>query len=202
MYCIGSKGLLRLLRVVVRLDWSSTREGAPRVTVSFSTCSLTVAGPDAALLAIFGRFWALDGVVRGVDTVVMEEALDECGMLEESDVMAAEEVMVDVWTSEDMVDSKVELVAPVSSRGDAEGFEVALGAVGLFLEAASWPSTSSASWTAVLLTALTASLKRLYRPLSPCWTRSPAVPLFSTTVPGGDAKSLKVVRASDRLADV
>lgn len=50
----------------------------------------------------------------------------------------------------------------------------------------------------------TTSRKRLTSPLMPCCTRSPAVALCSVagTVPGGGAKSLKVVRASDWLAEV
>lgn len=50
----------------------------------------------------------------------------------------------------------------------------------------------------------TASRKRLYSPLSPCCTKSPAEPAFSVLDVdiGGGAKSLNVVRESLPLAEV
>lgn len=67
------------------------------------------------------------------------------------------------------------------------------------------PSSSLAGDFGVAVEALTASRKRLYRPLRPCWTSSPATLPFASVdgeVRGGRVKSLNVVSASDWLADV
>lgn len=66
-------------------------------------------------------------------------------------------------------------------------------------------SASSPSWFRLAEPPTpTASRNRLYSPLNPCWTKSPADPLFSIVDAGmgGGAKSLKVVRESARLAAV
>jgi hypothetical protein len=99
----------------------------------------------------------------------------------------------------------VEAVAPVSPLGRGDGFDVPAAVLMLFLEELpSWLLVSSTSCVAPLPTAPTASLNRVYSPLRPCCTRSPVVDLLSEVgnEPGGGAKSLKVVRASDWLADV
>ena len=73
------------------------------------------------------------------------------------------------------------------------------------LEAVPPVSTSSPSvFRLAELPPPTASRKRLYSPLSPCCTKSPAELAFSVVDVdiGGGAKSLKVVRASLRLAEV
>jgi hypothetical protein len=50
----------------------------------------------------------------------------------------------------------------------------------------------------------TASLKRVYKLLNPCWTMSPAEPAFSEVgaAEGGGAKSLNVVKESLPLAEL
>ena len=121
--------------------------------------------------------------------------------------MVPEDVMVpDVGTSEDTVESRVALVAPLSprGRGEADILEAAAAVTDGFREEPSWPSPLSPSWAVAFPTTPTASLKRVYKPLKPCCTRSPAVPLLSTAgrLPGGGAKSLKVVRTPVWLADV
>jgi hypothetical protein len=80
-----SVGLLMLLRPAVRLGKSSKRAVPPRAasisirpcTVTGATEALAVAG--APVFAIFDRFWTLVEGVFGLDVVVMEEALEDCG---------------------------------------------------------------------------------------------------------------------------
>lgn len=207
---VPSTGRLKLLRPVLRLGGSSGRGGTEReLSLSIMPSAVTAttavpAGVRTALFAILARFWTLGGAVLGLDTVVIEDALDDWGWCDELAVMTPDEEVAVVGMSEETAESNVELVAPLSPRGSAdEALEPAPGTVELFLETPSWFSVSSASCTVDFPTP-TASLKRLYSPLRPCWTRSPAVPLASIVgrLPGGGAKSLKVVRAPDWLADV
>lgn len=74
----------------------------------------------------------------------------------------------------------------------------------LFEEASCFSAVVSSGIVLDELPAPTASLSRLYRPLRPWCTRSPAAPLLSEAgaAPGGGAKSLKVVRESHWLAEV
>jgi len=194
------------------LGRSSTRV-VPPLAASISTSPWTVTGSraafavvGAAVFAIFGRFCRLGEGVFGADAVVTEEALEDCGAVVcDSEVMTPAEDMPDVGISDDVVDSKVECVAPLSPHGRGDVLNTPEVALALFRgKAPSWLLASSASCAEPLPTALTASLNRVYKPLSPCCTRSPAVALFSEegSEPGGGAKSLKVVRTPDWLADV
>jgi hypothetical protein len=66
---------------------------------------------------------------------VTEEALDDCGAVVcDSDVKTPAEDRPDVWISEDVADSKVEVVAPLSPRGRGDVFEAPTGALMLFLD--------------------------------------------------------------------
>jgi hypothetical protein len=136
--------------------------------VTGASAAFAVVG--AVAFAILGRFWTLGDGVFGPDAVVMDEALEDCGAVVcDSEVMTPAEDTPDVGTSEDVVDSKVEFVAPLSPHGRGEVLDVpALATALLRDEAPSWLLASSASWAEPLLTPLTASLKRVYRPLSPC----------------------------------
>lgn len=97
------------------------------------------------------------------------------------------------------------IVGRVGEETDVAG--PALAAFELRRDGVSCASVMSASWAGLGAAAPppTTSLKRLYRPLIPCCTKSLANPLFSTVggfFGGGSAKSLKVVKASVRLAEV
>jgi hypothetical protein len=122
----------------------------------------------------------------------------------------ASEWVPGVGPSEARVELKVDPVAPVSARGreDVEVLEAVFAVFAMFamfepcLGAESRKSSPSASCLEV--PPPTASLNRLYNPLKPCCTNSPAMLLLSVggSDPGGDPKSLNVVRVSVRLADV
>jgi hypothetical protein len=81
----ASVGLLMLLRPVVRLGKSSKRAAPPRAaSISMRPCTVTGARDALAVagvpvFAIFDRFWTLVEGVLGLDAVVIDEALDDCG---------------------------------------------------------------------------------------------------------------------------
>jgi hypothetical protein len=101
----------------------------------------------AVVLAIFGRFWTLEDAVFGADSVVTEDALDDCKPCNwDSTAAAPDDESLDGGTSEDRAESRVEAVAPLSPLGRGEGtLEALAAAVELFLGAVSWPSAPSAS---------------------------------------------------------
>ncbi|KAL2261372.1 hypothetical protein VTK26DRAFT_4286 [Humicola hyalothermophila] len=204
-----SVGLLMLLRGPVRPGRSSTRVAAPlEVSESIRPCTVTGATAAFAVEGVgafptFCRLWLLVDGVLTADAVVMEDALEDWGAYDwESPVMTPADDKPEVGASEDVAVSAVTFVLPLSplGRGEVPGPKGAV--LVLFLDRFSWPSASSLSCVEPLPPTPTASLKRLYKPLSPCWTNSPAVALVSEAGSelGGGAKSLKVVRASDWLA--
>jgi hypothetical protein len=141
-----SPGLLILLRPAVRpTDGSSMRDVAPRVvSLSITPCAITgamvgVAVAGAAAFVILAMLWPLDIVVLEAVMVVIEDAMEECVTGECESAVAMPEDSLDVGTSEDMVESKVELVAPLSPLGSEvmEPLEAELIVLELFLDAPS-----------------------------------------------------------------
>ncbi len=138
-----SAGLLILLRPEDRLGASSTRADPPRLA-SISIMPWTVTGARAAfavvataVFAIFGRFWTLGEGVFGADVVVIDDALEDSGAVVcDSEVMPPADEKPDVGMSDDVAESKVEFVAPLSPRGSGDVFAWPGAVLTLFLEEA------------------------------------------------------------------
>lgn len=162
---------------------------------------------EATVLDILGRFCMLDEVDFGAAAVATDEALEDrrsCAV-PSTEVPTWGEVG-GFWAPSGKADSKVEAVAVLLVRGsEVAGLLMAKDPEVLplvFLEAASTLLTSSKESSGDFTP--TASFNLLYSPLKPCCTRSPAPPFLSEVGEelGGAAKSLKVVKTSDWLAEV
>lgn len=142
------------------------------------------------------RFWRLDASDFEELIALMDVALDDCGGMSDrlSVILVSmpDEVTVVAAASDVMAELIVEYVAAASPLGR----EVA--------DAIGEPVSSTSCPLAAAPTAPTASRIRLYNPLNPFCTKSPASPLLSESgrPPGGGAKSLKVVKVSHWLAEV
>lgn len=192
---------LSSVRMVLRL--ASRFSGAGGAIVGSATTEL---------VALVGKLCLLVELDRGpVMRLMLFDLVDcICGRVSTfPDAVVGEDTSVKA-----MVDIEfVVMVAFVSTRerDDTEGRELWPGAIDDLLEATSdvcpEPSLISFASFGMVLVGLpppTASRNRLYKPLRPFCTNSPAPGLFSKAgIPsGGGAKSLKVVKDSHRLADV